>query len=796
MNNAKFMAMMMTGAGLVALAQPAWAQQAQGAAPEADAASTPESSGDIIVTAQKRSERLQDVPLAVSAVTADALSRQQINDTQSVTRAVPSLTFQQGQGSQSNGFRIRGVGSQLFSLGVEASVSVVVDGVVSARATQGFSDFADIERIEVLRGPQGTLFGKNATAGVVSVVTARPTDHFEGSAEATIAEQDEYRIKGTVSGPLSDTLRARVSGYYNDVGGYIYNVGTGRDVNGSESWGLRGKLDWDATENLNFLLTGDYRKNEALCCQSVTVALTTPTVIELTEPVIASPDNRQINDDLDSYNNERQYTISLEGNLDLGSATVTSITAYQNYKNASNNVVDRIYNPVPVYTGGNAQFNQNGGTIDLEQFSQELRIASNGDRDLNYVVGAYYSNVTVDRYFLRRIANCAAGTIGDPCAAPVYLSVSSDARNKAESGALFGQVEYRVAGGLKLLGGIRVQRETTSVDGGRNSPSPLFPTDSAIPGFGTISGRQSVSDTAVTGKAGAKYEFSRNAQVYATYTRGYKGYGFNTEPATNFATQTPVAPEHVNAYEIGFKGKTSDNLLNVSIAAFWSDYTNLQVLANVGTPAFPAFAQTNAGSSRTRGFEIEGNLRPSDQFSVGFGLTYADSSVNAEGISCPLQNQGVNALLIAPGETPPPNTCYRTTATAAGQQNIVDGYLPYAPKLRINVSPRFESDIPGTQLAGFAQVNVSYQSKQYFAIEQDPLLMQKAYTLVDASIGVKTADSGYSLTLFVRNLFDQNYYTSMAHTNLLSSATNANDLTAFVNKDSNRYFGGTIGVRF
>jgi iron complex outermembrane receptor protein len=308
-----------------------------------------------------------------------------------------------------------------------------------------------------------------------------------------------------------------VSGFYNDVGGYIYNVATRRDVNGNKSWGLRGKLDWDATDTLNFLLSGDFRKSDALCCQSVAVALSTPEVIQLSQPIKASPHNRQIIDDSDSFNNERQYTVSLEGNLDLGAATLTSITAYQRYKNNSNNVVDRIVNPVPVYTGGNAWFNQNGGRIDLGQFSQELRLASNGASDLSYVAGGYYSNVTVDRDFLRRIATCAVGTLGQPCAAPTIRSVTSDAHNKSESIAGFGQLEYRVAGGFKLIGGLRVQHESTAVSGVRISPA--IAGDLAVAGFASVSGRRSASDTAVTGKAGAQYEFSRNAQAYASYTR-------------------------------------------------------------------------------------------------------------------------------------------------------------------------------------------------------------------------------------------------------------------------------------
>ena len=742
---------------------------------------------EIVVTAQKRQERLIDVPLAVTAVTAEALSRQQVNDTTSLIRAVPSLSFQQGAGSQSSGFRIRGVGSQLFSLGVEASVSVVVDGVPAARQTQGFADLADIERIEVLRGPQGTLFGRNATAGVINIVTARPTDSLTGNFEATVAEKDEYRAKGSISGPLTDRLRGRISGFYNNAGGYIYNVATRRDVNGFKSWGLRGKLNWDASDSLNLLLSGDFRKSDALCCQSVTVALATPDVITLTRPVVASPTNRRIIDDTDSFNNDKQATVALEANLDLGKSTLTSITAYQSYKNNANNVVDRIDNPVPVYTGGNAWFNQNGGTIDLRQISQELRLSSKGSNDLNYVVGAYYSNVRVDRDFLRRIASCAAGTLGQVCATPAIASVSAFANNEGESIAAFGQADYRLVGGLKLIAGLRFQHETTSVTGTRTSPA--IAGDATVPGFGSVSGRRAVSGDALTGKAGLQYEFSRNAQAYASYTRGYKGYGFNTEPATNFATQDPVRPEHVNAYEIGFKGRTADNLLNLSVAAFLSDYTDLQVLASSGNPAVPGFIQTNAGTARTKGVEVEGQLNPLAGISVNFGLTYADSRFSTIGLSCPLQFQATaNRPAIAP--------CLGAAGGSAGLQNVEDGRLPYAPKWRILLTPRVEHELTASRLLGFAQASVSYQSWQTFSLEQDPLLAQKGYALVDASVGVRSKDKGYSLTLFVRNLFDQNYYSSMAHTSLLATPTNASDLTAYVNKDSNRYFGATFGFAF
>lgn len=316
-------------------------EQPNGQDPKAGAPNeTFSSSDDIIVTAQKRSERLQDVPLAVTAVTGEALAARQINDTSSLVQAVPSLTFQQAANPVASSFRIRGIGTSLFGLGNESSVALVVDGVVSARQTQNFTDFADIERVEVLRGPQGTLFGKNATAGVISVVTERPSRTLEARGSLTVAEMGEYRASGTVSGPLTDTIGVRLTGYYNDVGGNIRNVLTGHDANATKSWGLRGKLEWRPSDALTFLLAGDYRKSDANCCQNVLVKIGNPFRALLTGPITVRPDSDQVWNNDQTYVKSDQQTYSLQSNLDLGSATLTSITAYQRYHLIQNQEVD------------------------------------------------------------------------------------------------------------------------------------------------------------------------------------------------------------------------------------------------------------------------------------------------------------------------------------------------------------------------------------------------------------------------------------------------------------------------
>lgn len=752
--------------------------------------------GEIVVTAQKRKERLQDVPLAVTAIAGESLSQHQINDAAGLVAAVPSLTFQQGSNPTNTSFRIRGIGTSIFGQGIESSVSTVVDGVVAVRQAQGFTDFADIERVEVLRGPQGTLFGKNATAGLVNVTTARPTREFEGNADATIAEHGEYRVRGTVSGPINDQLRARLTGFYNDVRGITRNVATDRWVNGSKNWGVRGKLEWDAADNLNFLLAGEYRKMDSLCCASTLTSVQTAALKTLIGPITPSRSNREISDDTETYANSSQQTYSFQGDWTLGGATITSISAYQRYKLEVNQPIDRIDAATPLFLGASAAyslFNQNHGKVDLKAYSEELRIANNGISNLNYVAGIYYSHSTVDRPFDRRRARCTAGTFGEPCASAniIWQSASSLAHLKQDSIAAFGQADYRIVGGLKAIAGLRLQYEKGTNSGTRTAP--IVEGDQIFPSNASTSGSITADDTALTGKAGLQYEFSRNAQVYATYTRGYKGLGYNMEIATDFANQDVVQPEHVNAYEVGFKGRTADGSFSLNGALFLADYTNLQVQANRSDPqtGVVQFVPTNAGKSRSKGFELEAVVRPSERLSLSASLTYLDATIDIDGLNCPLQYQAAAQVMSGT----PINVCYRTAASATPQQNLRGATLPASPRWRIALSPRYEAPI-GNNLAGFAQVNVNFQSEQNFAVEQDPLLVQPSYTLVDASIGLKQIDGRYNVTLFVKNLFDTNYLTSIGHNSLLSTTANPYDLVATYNKDADRYFGASFAVRF
>ncbi|WP_068094526.1 TonB-dependent receptor [Novosphingobium rosa] len=785
-----------------ALAQTAFAQDT--AAPDAGPAP-----GEIVVTAQKRAERLQDVPLAVTAVGSEALATRGITDTKGLTQLSPTLSYQQGANPSNSSFRIRGIGTSQFGQGTESSVSVVLDGVVLARQAQGFSDLADIERIEVLRGPQGTLFGKNATAGVISIVTARPSKELTGKINATVAEKGEYHVNGTISGPLSDVLRVRVSGYYNKDDGYIWNTTLQRKTNGYESYGVRGKVELDL-DRLNFLLSADYNKNNSRCCTSVLIRSDNANLNKLMSPVVPGPDNTQVAANLDTVSTTSQQTYSLESRYDFGGASLTSLTAWQSYRFNNNNDVDGINTTVPVYTGGGsnpAQFDVNGGPIRLGQFSEELRLSSSGKRRLNYTVGGYFSDLTLDRGFVRRVVTCSPPAalglaIGAACPAAYQqgTSGSSNAHLRQTHIAGFGQIDYALVGGLKALGGVRVQHETISVWGAQGTTAPFAGDNNAFSGATLTNGRTAASDSVVTGKAGLQYEFSRNFQSYATYTRGYKGQGLGTEYTQTFNNNALVLPETVNAYEVGFKGSMFDRKLTIAVAAFLADYKNLQVQANRSDPSTNTFnfVTTNAGKSTTKGVEIEATVRPDEHFSLNASASYTYARFDADGIACPLQNQA-SAITVAYGATAPANVCFKATGAtgvvSGANQNIRGGILPNTPAFRFTLNPRVEQEVG--KFIGYADLAIAYQGEVNFALEQDPLQTQNGYATADLTVGLRSPERGLSFSVFVKNLTDQRYYTTMGANSLLTTQVlTPTNRTAFLPKGAFRYVGATIGYKY
>lgn len=756
---------------------------------------------EVIVTAQKRVELLQDVPLAVTALSGDQLASAGVTDTAGITSLTPSLTFTEGAHPANKNLRIRGIGTAVFGQGLEPSVSVVVDGIVLARAAQGFSDLADIERVEVLRGPQGTLFGKNSIGGVVNVLTKRPSTVFEANMDVTVAEDNEYRVRGSVSGPLSEAFGARFSGYYNEVDGHIRNVTLNRDVNGHKDQGFRGKLEWDPTDRLNVLLMGEHRDSHTTCCSSPMISVASPLYAQLLLPVVASFNNRQEADNALTYSRTEQQTFSIEANYQLDAVTLTSLSAYQDFFVENAQPVDRLDTPVPLYVPfGNGWFDVNDGTLDIQQFTQELRLTSPGGHAVNYVAGLYFLEMDLDRTFQRRVGSCASGgepaQFGQPCVVPQYRSQAGfRANTTTRNVAAFGQMDFALVGNLSALAGARFQYEQIAYDGTRPAER-VVPEDLPLIGFPPSRGNGRSDDTVLTGKLGLQYAFNDTAQAYLTWSTGYKGAGYEIEAAANFQDQEGIQPEKAKAWELGFKAQPFDGLLTLNSALFYAEYEDLQVQANRGNPdlGIVRFATTNAGSATTAGAELEFIFRPLDGLSLSGGVTYLETSVDIDGLNCPLSMQAAAPVITG---AHPINLCYRPAATASSIQNVRDGSLPSSPQWRGNLTARYDFDVPGTRWSSFVQLAASAQSAMNFYIEQDPLTVHDRYTIVDASIGWHDQAERYRLTLFAKNLFDEHYVTWMGRASILSTATVTPDnLAAIRPKEANRYFGATFGVSF
>lgn len=787
--------------GSIAFAQDAWAQ---------DVAQTPLQpvseviQEEIVVTAQKRAERLTDVPIAVSVIAGTALTRSQINDTQSLVRLAPSLTYQQANNPQNSSFRIRGVGTSAAGLGLEPSVSVVVDGVPVARAAQGFSDLIDIERIEVLRGPQGTLFGKNATAGVLNIVTAEPSPSFEGRAEATWAERGEYRVRSTVTGPISNSVALRFTGYYNDVGGYVRNVKTDTNTLASTSWGGRLKALWEPNADLKLVAIADYRKFRTDCCSRIPFRVDTPAVATLIAPVIASPSNRSVSNDDLSYTRSRQWNASAQLDWTTAIGTVTSVTAYQAYRSADQFEADQIASVPLRFVGAASPFSgwdQNAFDLSYNQISEEARLTSVTGSNPSFVTGIYAARLDMDRSGTRRRARCASGVIGQPCAVtPTFDSSGFVADLRSSNVAAFGQLDYELVEGFHALLGARLQRETARVRG--SSYAPVVAGDAIFPGLVPNSGTRERSDTATSGRFGARYEISPNSQVFATYSRGYKAFALDLDPATRFDRQTGVNPERVAAYEAGLKW--SAGTVSANLAVFRANYQNLQVqtvLADPVTGTFQALVQ-NTGGARSQGVEVETVLRPSPNFRLGVNFVYLDATFDADGQSCALQDQAAGATRIIASNYPV-NLCYRRQITLNGVTQtstpIVDvrgGVLPVSPRYRFGLSPQLDLPMNGSALRAFVGADLTYQSRIGFSLEQDPLRVQPGYAIIDAHVGVTGLNDTLTFTVYVKNAFDVNYVTQLNHGTILATAASPFDLFANYAKESSRYFGASLAMRF
>ena len=721
MTNSKRVALALGGI-LVVLSIRVFAQTAPGTgAPSSSFTSSGELT-EIIVTATKREQRLQDVPIAVTVVGGTQLTQQNINEVVDLTRSVPSLNAAGPFGALS----IRGVGSVSFSRSAEGSVGVVVDGVSLANTSLNPPELFDVARVEVLEGPQGMLFGRNSSAGLINVVTNAPDpDHFEVDGHADIGTRNNYVGRGIVNVPVADNAALRITGAYSQSPNTQYNRYDGTDYN-VDGESVRGRFKWVPTSNITVNLIADYSDFIRRGGAPWTVYYSTPGSLLSSRLAGCGVNVRQDNIDgcIDGGNHTTSASYGFSGQIDarFGDFTLTSISAYRGFT-AHSYGSDADSVPVDV-------LNVNASPENIHNVSQEFRVTSPTGGLVDYVAGLYYFHSHL---------NASNTQLGDLLAAfglPFPVGQTLATTSTTRSAAAFGQATVNITQALHLiLGGRYGNEDVDAVTTGSLAPGAVAP-------FASIAGVQgNVSDRYFSYRAGAQYDFSRDFMIYATYTRGYKG------PAVNDQSGGPsipilVQPEIPHAGEIGLKSTVLDGRLAANLAVFYNRVTDFQT--QFFDPAINQFVFGNAPSLTSKGVSLELIGRPVHELTVNVGGLY-NSAKYGSGyrVACSqLQTaaQGCQTLTVGGGAI--------STTDAHGNE------LVGAPQWKVTTSVEYAKKLRDG-LSGFVAVDAVYTSRINFDAAYDPIDSNAPATIFGGRLGLRRDDGRYGVSIFVRNMFDQ-----------------------------------------
>lgn len=722
------------------------AAHAQSAAPQPDANA---GIADIVVTATRRAERLQDVPVSVTAVTKDAVTRQNVRDLGDLPKLVPGLTLNYGTQPGNFSINLRGIGTLTNGIAVESDVAVVIDDVPAGFQAAAFKDLVDIERVEALKGPQSTLFGKSAISGVLNIVTQAPTDHLTGHVTALVTDDHEWRVGGTVSGPLSDTVKARITASYNSWDGNVDNLTTGQKMNGSKGLTITGKMQWDPTSNLSVSLAPRYNHSDINCCVTPINKLTTGLYYQGITQLPAStvlaginyndPYNSKVRNDIRaggdafSWGGTLRASYNIDGGL-LPGATVTYIGSYDHYVMRDYQDVDAtdshflLYYPVATPSGidsGAALY----GQFRVRSTTQELRVTSPSG-PFRYVFGLWYAHNDLYRDLDR---------------GPVLQRVHYTATSNNTNYSFYTDLALDVSPKFTLVGGFRLNRQTINYD---------YQNFTAATPFHLNGG---ASDNAITGKMGVQYRITPNNMVYATYSTGYKGQAYDLSSVFNatIAAQQPVSPETAHNYEIGFKNSFFDRKLTLNTALFWTDYFGFQTSSITVLPnGFPLAYLQSVGHLRTRGAEVEFNARPTSRFSINGSAAYTDAKI-LDYPAGPCYPGQATVTLSSNSAVPAPGQC-GLLPSGSTIQNLSGARLNNAPVFKFNIGALYELPVGEARKASLS-VNYRWQDDVNYSLNTNPTTIQPAYGIVDASLGLSLAGGKYKFSAFVNNLFNKHY---------------------------------------
>ena len=693
----------------------------------------------ITVTAQKRVENQQVVPISITTVSEDFIVENDIRSLEDMNGIVPGFVTTNSVSYSAAPLSIRGIGGangggNLFA---DEPVGVYVDGVYIGSPSFSNADLRDIESIQVLRGPQGTLYGRNSTAGAVVVTTKRPTDEFQAELRGGYSRFDEYDIGGALSGPLAEKLWARSAFSYSDEAGFGTNTVDGSDIGGSENLTARVAFSFLPSDALSLDLIGEYQEHTA---NPALIAVTGVGATGVASPFVERADLDEVLNDnefaLNDPNVEKDetYSITLLGELDLGWATLNSVTGYRDWSLTGRQDSD---------STGLRLFNNNGD-VGSEQVSQELRLTSNNGGRLSWIVGLYYFDTGVDMFFdIRNFQGLfRLGT-----------EAIFDARQETTAWAVFGDATYDLTERLSLTFGGRFSREkkdfrnklTVFILNGGTVPS--IPPAGALGGLTFPAGAlfndpPRYADDAefsdFSPRAVLDFQVSETLFLYASYSQGFKSGGFNS-----FGLAPAFEQEDIDAYELGFKSYLADNRVRLNASGFFYDYSNLQIRLPVPTGGVNI---RNIGVAELWGFEVEGSAFLTDGLSVRANLAWLDTEVT-------------EGMIPAVSSATPPFPIGIPLSLAP--EDVRGNELTRAPEWQTFVNATYER--PVGNFTGALSVTYRYQSGVFFLDTNQDIstFSNDSWDEVDLRLSLSDPGERWEVAVFGQNVTDDRHITAV-----------------------------------
>lgn len=725
----------MLGASSLALIVASNAAHAQTAAPTPEspapaADEAPSSDRDIIVTGQRRASTVQNTAAAISVLTADQLASTGTNSSMSLQFATPGVTISQDLGLQTQIY-IRGIGSNLQGIATGNSVATYVDGVYIPNSIQSAQQFTDVERVEVLKGPQATLYGRNATGGAIITVSADPKFEYGGAADFSYGNYNAIAAHGRVNIPIiADRLALSIAGQVSTRDGYVKNLFTGNDINYEKSQAIRGALKAVLTDNLEVVLRADYTHSVAsdvykLFPRTSAYYYTPPNTIadQTPGPMYFTPNPREVYYDVDPRNpaKDRGYSATFRWNTPIG--MLTSVTSRRNF-DAGPIFGDSDQTP-SFAIAFRAKINTIGSTQGSDSFYHDTYLATDFDGPFNLIVGA--------NYFHDKEYAFDRSTI-----------TSSNSYAKTDAWSVYTDATFDLADTLRLVGGVRYSDE---------SKSYTRDTLSVATGAVTATAGNKKSFQSTNPRFGIEWRPRAGMLIFATATSGFKSGGFNpTVPGNDFN------PEKVWAYEGGIKTRLWDNRIRLATSAFYYDYSDIQVLQYItvqqGTPPVATLVQniTNGATAKVWGLDAEADVDLSDNFTISGALSLLHTEFGSTQFCDPLMG-----------------SCTATNPADRPFVNVEGNPLTRAPKVSANISAEYRVPTSAGDLK--FRANAAFRDRVYYTVFKNEFYSGDPYWLLGGSIRFETKDNWFI------EAYGQNLTNKLAITNIIASAPVRNSAT-------------------